>query len=91
MRWIIAAAAIAAAVTGMALGAGALPVKIEAIRMQLFYETTGTLSADITPTPDSWANTVIGEGAAKEPANDIMVSVVLSSKTDEANVASRTR
>lgn len=83
MRGTIAAALGAAAMTAAAWGAGAPPVKIEAVRLQLFYATTGTLSDDMSKTPDGWWNTTIGEGAAKEPADDMLVSVVLSSVNDE--------
>jgi len=85
MRGIIAAIALAAAVTGTA-SAAAPDAKIDAIRMQLFYQTSGTLSADMTPTPDGWANTVIGEGRAREPADDMIVSVVLSSEAEAVSL-----
>ena len=46
------------------------------IRMQLFYEDSGRLSEDIAPPAEfSGWNTVIGEGSAKEPANDLLVTV----------------
>ena len=46
------------------------------IRIQLYYKITGTLSANVAPPahPDFW-NTGAGEGDAKEPAEDIVVSV----------------
>ena len=59
---------------------------IEALRIQLFYERSGTLSANIAPPASFNAhNTMIGEGDAKEPANDLIVSAALSIKGDEAN------
>lgn len=46
------------------------------VRLQLYYKTTGTLSADVAPPAkiDFW-NTGAGEGGAKEPAEDLLVSV----------------
>lgn len=54
-------------------------VTIEAIRIQLFYENTGKLSDNLSPPAkfSGW-NTIIGEGDAKEPATDILASVILS-------------
>jgi len=51
---------------------------IESIRVQLYYEGSGTLSGNIAPpaTFSGW-NTVIGEGDAKEPAQEVLVSVRL--------------
>lgn len=48
------------------------------IRMQLVYTESGTLSRDISP-PSAFTgwNTVIGEGDAGQPANDMEVSVDL--------------
>jgi hypothetical protein len=62
-------AALAAAQSAPAPGVGK-------IRMQLFYEDSGRLSEDIAPPAEfiGW-NTGIGEGSAKEPANDLLVSV----------------
>jgi hypothetical protein len=53
-------------------------VAIEAIHAQFFYENSGTLSENVAPPAkfDIW-NTVIAEGSAKEPATDVLVSVVL--------------
>ena len=86
MRKTIAAAGAAAAMTVAAWGASAPAAKIDAIRMQLFYASSGTLSEDVSKTPEGWWNTIIGEGAAKEPADDMLVSVVLKSASDEANL-----
>lgn len=65
----------------------ALQPKIEAVRAQLFYEKTGVLSPNVAP-PANFAvfNAMIAEGDAKEPANDVLVSVALSVPGDEANV-----
>lgn len=48
------------------------------IRMQLVYTESGRLSRDISP-PNAFTgwNTVIGEGDAGQPANDMQVSVEL--------------
>ncbi len=62
------------------------PAKLEKIRVQLLYERTGTLSEDIAP-PSKFAiwNAVIGEGSAKEPATDVLVSAVVGGVKDEEN------
>ncbi|MFT3966596.1 MAG: hypothetical protein QM690_12025 [Sphingobium sp.] len=56
---------------------GPRPV-IEHISMRLLYIYSGTLSGDIAPPAsfDGW-NTVIGEGDAKEAADDMLVTVRL--------------
>ena len=66
----------------------ATAAKIDELRVQLFYERSGALSPSIAPPAkfEAW-NTMIGEGDAKEPANDLIVSAVLSVKTDQANVS----
>lgn len=53
--------------------------RVADIKAQLLYERSGTLSVDLTATPDFaiW-NTIIGAGSALEPANDILVSAVVS-------------
>lgn len=49
---------------------------VGAFRMQLFYESSGRLSKDISPPVEftGW-NTIIGEGSAEEPASDLLVTV----------------
>lgn len=78
-----------AAVAALALapGAQAKPsdaVRLDGLRAQFLYQTTGALSEDLLQTPSFaiW-NTVIGEGGAKEPAQDILVSAVLKSGNAE--------
>lgn len=70
MSWLMlmaASALPAAAPQGPTLGP---------IRIQLYYKTTGTLSANVAPPADvSFWNTGAGEGDAKEPAEDLLVSV----------------
>jgi hypothetical protein len=68
---------IAPLLTALALAppAPAAP-SVGAIRMQLYYEDSGRLSANIAPPAEfSGWNTVIGEGSAEEPANDLLVTV----------------
>ncbi|WP_088181800.1 hypothetical protein [Sphingobium sp. Z007] len=50
---------------------------IESVRAQLFYELSGTLSGNIASPPSRFSgwNTVIGEGEAKEAAQDLLVTV----------------
>ena len=87
LRGLFAAAAALAGLAGTAATAQApAPIKLERIRVQLVYETTGSLSQDITPPADfSLWNTVIGEGSALEPASDILVGVELSTTDEQAN------
>jgi hypothetical protein len=64
-----------AALAAAAQRPSAVP-SIGKIQMQLFYEDSGRLSADIaSPAEFSGWNTVIGEGSAAEPANDLLVTV----------------
>lgn len=57
------------------------------IQVQLWYEETGRLSADITPPAEfiTW-NTIIGEGQAEEIANDVLMTVEVLSSGREENV-----
>ena len=84
---LVASAAALAVLAGSAATAQApAPIKLERIRVQLIYETTGTLSPDIAPPADfSLWNTIIGEGSAAEPASDVLVGVELSTTDDQAN------
>ena len=51
-------------------------VQIADIEVRFLYERSGTLSDDITAMKDFTAwNTLIGEGSAKESANDILIAV----------------
>lgn len=46
------------------------------VRLQLYYKSTGTLSGNVAPSAKfSFWNTGAGEGDAKEPAEDLLVSV----------------
>lgn len=53
------------------------------IRFQLYQELTGTLSAPVGPKFSFW-NTGAGEGDAKEPASNFLISVPLKSTTGDA-------
>ena len=53
------------------------------IRFQLYQELSGTLSAPVGPKFSFW-NTGAGEGDAKEPASNFLVSVPLKSTTGDA-------
>jgi len=55
--------------------------KITAIRAQLFYDATGTLSEDILSQRDLalW-NTIIGEGSAGAPSTSTFVTVEVSGR-----------
>ena len=65
------------------LTAAAQTAAIEDIRVQLFYEYSGTLSDDLTKRKDLvLRNTMIGEGGAKEPANSFLVSVVVKGQSE---------
>ena len=61
------------------------------IRMHLFYQGSGRLSADVSPPADfaGW-NTVIGEGSAEEPATDLLVVAELRA-SGEQNVTTPLR
>lgn len=87
LRGLLAgAASLAVLAASTATARAPAPIKLERIRVQLIYETTGTLSPDITPPADfSLWNTIIGEGSAAEPASDILVGVELSTTDDQAN------
>lgn len=81
----------ALAVLSFGIGAGGafaaeVKPKIDAIGIQLFYATTGKLSEDIGPPATFSAhNTIIGEGDAREPATDILVTVRLSIPQKQGN------
>ncbi len=83
---------------GLCLAAGAVaalaayPVETQAadlgtLRAHLFYTGTGRLSKDILSdkTFQGW-NTIIGEGSAEEPANDLVVTAELRSRKGKENV-----
>ena len=64
------------ALVPLLLGAAPDEPVLGPIRLQLYYKGTGTLSSDIAPPRrvNLW-NTGAGEGDAKEPAEDLLVSV----------------
>lgn len=53
------------------------------IRFQLYQEISGTLSPPVGPSFSFW-NTGAGEGSAKEPASNYLISVPLRSTTGDA-------
>ena len=60
-------------------------IRLVSIEAKLLYERTGKLSKNILP-PAKFEghNTLIGEGDAEEPANDILVTIGLAVDADEA-------
>lgn len=77
---IIGRAALAAQIAA-APGAPALAAdgfEIAKVRVHLFYERSGTLSEDVAGTVEPFFNTVIGEGAALEPASNVLVVVEMT-------------
>lgn len=58
------------------IGAAPASPTLGPIRLQLYYKTTGTLSANVAPPARfTFWNTGAGEGDVKEPAEDLLVSV----------------
>jgi hypothetical protein len=56
-------------------------VTLDRVEARLFYEGTGRLSDDLLNRAKEFTgwNTIIGEGSAEEPANDLVVAVRLAS------------
>jgi hypothetical protein len=66
------------------------PVAVEDIRVQLFLERSGRLSDNIVGAKKSFRNTVIGEGDAGEPAESVLVTLVITgpkNKTSSDKIA----
>jgi hypothetical protein len=84
MKMGLALAAFALALPGAVQAAP----RIGEIRAQLYYEATGRLSSNIAPPAafTGW-NTIIGEGDAEEPANDILVTVEVIGGRGEENLS----
>jgi hypothetical protein len=77
-------ASVAAAVSATIAAAPAPSVKLGKIKAQLFYEETGRFSQDLMQAKDlSLWNTCIGEGSAEEIANDLLVSVEITSSSEQ--------
>jgi hypothetical protein len=53
-------------------------VAVEDVRMQLFLERSGTLSDNIVGAKKTFRNTTLGEGDAGEPAEAVLVTVVVT-------------
>ena len=81
---MLAAALAVAAALSAAGGARAADVKVSDIKAYLYLEKSGQLSANIIGAKEAFKNTSTGGGAAKEPASNILVEVVL---TGEKNTA----
>ena len=80
---------LAAALLTLAAPAAAQPapqLKLESITARLLYTSSGALSDNIAPPAEfTLFNTVIGEGDAAEPANDVLVSAIVTSRDAQAN------
>lgn len=82
------AAALILAATPAAAAAATPPVTIDAVRVQLLYSQSGQPSVDLAgPQGFSTWNAIIGEGGAAGPADDVLVSVRLSTSADELNLS----
>ena len=87
-------AALAALVLGLAGPALAAPddgVRIGAVRAHLFYERSGQLSDDLLAREKPFIgwNTVIGEGDAAEPAQNLLLVATLVNPGAEAYLAEK--
>ena len=86
MRFGLAALLLLLVATAPALAAPDDGVRIAAVRAHLFYQHTGVLSEDLIarkPHFNGW-NSAIGEGDAKEPAENLLVVATLVNPGDEA-------
>ncbi len=77
----VLAAAIATPVPA-ASAASAQATRVEAIRAHLFYERTGVLSDDLIANEPALFNVIIGGGDVKEPANAVVIAIVLGGRKD---------
>ena len=83
MRKLFSIAAAVGFLAMSGLTAAAQTAAIEDIRVQLFYEYSGTLSDDLTKRKDLvLRNTMTGGGDAKEPANSFLVSVAVKGQPE---------
>ena len=64
---------------------GMAQVAVQDIRMQLFLERSGKLSDNIVRSGKSFHNTIIGEGAAGEPADSVLVTLVVTGPKNAAS------
>jgi len=88
--WLVAALLLALG-SGPALAAPDDGVRISAVRAHLYYQHTGALSEDLIAREhhfNGW-NTVIGEGDAKEPAENLLVVAMLVNPGPEAYLAEK--
>lgn len=78
-RFLVRALGVALAGAGpVAPALAADGFAISAVRAHLFYERSGQLSEDIAAIGGELYNTVIGEGAAAEPASNLLVVVEMT-------------
>jgi hypothetical protein len=89
-------AALSAPASTVASPSHSSAVELGPIRAQLFYAFSGRLSDDVLDRKEPFVfwNTIIGEGQADEPADDVLVSVKLDSgkfgtpEENEQNISS---
>ena len=65
------------AVLAMASGVRAADVKVSDIKAYLYLEKSGRLSENIIGAKEAFVNTSTGGGAAREPASNILIEIVL--------------
>jgi hypothetical protein len=85
-RWFpMMTVAVALAATPAAAQETTAQVVLGPLTAQLYYKLSGKLSDNLLARkePFSGWNTVIGEGDAEEPAEDLLVSVTISSASGE--------
>lgn len=84
MKTIIVGAAGLLASSQAALAATDPDMHLDSMQIKLVYKGTGVLSQDIASGPFSAWNTVIGEGEAAEPADDMIAFVVVGSMGEQS-------
>ncbi len=78
MRNNLLTAALGLCAAGFIAAPAQAQVAVEDIRMQLFLERSGKLSENIVGSKKSFHNTIIGEGDAGEPADSVLVTLVIT-------------
>lgn len=73
------------AVALLSTPAAAQDVALGPLTAQLYYKHSGRLSDDLLAREEPFVgwNTIIGEGSAEEPAEDLLVAVTLASNTGD--------
>ena len=64
--------------------ASAADVRIAEIRAYLWLERSGKLSGNLVGSKEPLFNTIIGEGSAGEPANNLLVEIVIAGDRNSA-------